>query len=487
MMKQPVSMTMPEPTDLRTMAYTRWAALLANISPTVVAKVADIVSERKAGLAAQFYDAMLADNEAASFLSHDIVNNQLHASMQKWLQELFQNTDLAQITAAIAHQRSIGEVHARIHLPLHLVARGITILRQGIYVGLAASDMDRADLIQAADYVTTLTALALELMSAAFMRSTERAVRSEEAYRLFSLGQDIHVERERQRAMLMEWAHMAFSTLYRSPGHALLSLGKSEFGLWFHHKGQIMFEGSNEVNHLNASISRIDGALLPDLIRSIDEGDSDITRTLMADLDSEIVTIRFHLTTLFDRHVEIENGRDVLTRLLNRRFVPVVLSREIEFINKNHGKGFAVLLIDLDHFKRLNDEHGHDVGDLALQHAAGIISGCIRAGDFLFRYGGEEFLLVLAEVDQTIALRIAEFIRKRLESNPISVNKEKKLTITASIGLAIYDAHPDYQYLISAADKALYEAKRLGRNCVHAAAQVAAVPGEAPDLLPFTQ
>ena len=164
-----------------------------------------------------------------------------------------------------------------------------------------------------------------------------------------------------------------------------------------------------------------------------------------------------------------------------------MLSREIEFINKDHGKSFAVLLIDLDHFKRLNDEHGHDVGDLALQHAAGIISSCIRAGDFLFRYGGEEFLLVLAEVDQTIALRIAEFIRKRLESNPISVSKEKKLTITASIGLAIYDGHPDYQYLISAADKALYEAKRLGRNCVHAAAQVAAVPSEAPDLLPITQ
>jgi diguanylate cyclase len=256
-------MTKPSLNDLSSRARTQWTTLLANTSPTVVAKVADIISEYKADLAGQFYDAMLADSETAFFLSHETISNQLHAAMQKWLQELFQITDLTQITAAIAHQRCVGEVHARIHLPIHLVARGITILRQGIYAVLAASDMDRTDLIQAANYVTTLTTLAFELMSAAFMCSTDSAVRSEEAYRLFSLGQDIHVERERQRAMLMEWAHMTFSTLYRSPRHALLPLGKSEFGLWFYHKGQVMFEGAHEVSRLNASINMIDETFLP--------------------------------------------------------------------------------------------------------------------------------------------------------------------------------------------------------------------------------
>ena len=413
--------------DLSSMAHTQWTALLVDTAPTVVAKVAAIIGERKADFAAQFYEASLADSELAPFLPHELVSSQLHISLQKWLQELFQVADLAQITSAIMHQRHIGEVHARIHLPIHLMSRGINVLRRGIYTCLAASDLSRAYLMQAADYVTTLTGVALELMSAAYMRNTDRSVRSEEAYRLFTLGQNIQVERERQRAMLMEWAHMTLSTLHRSPTPALLPLETSEFGLWFHHKGQTMFEGASEVNFINDSISMIDSTLLPTLTPGIDGDDPAIMQKWTTDLDNEISKIRFHLSTLFDRHVEIENGRDVLTRLLNRRFVPVVLNREVELVKQVHGKSFAILLIDLDHFKRINDEYGHDLGDLALQHAAAVISNSIRAGDFLFRYGGEEFLLVLTEVDHSVALRTAELIRKRLEANPLAVDAEKKL------------------------------------------------------------
>lgn len=461
-------------TDLNSRARAIWVALLAEVDPMVVAQVAAIIGEYKAKFATEFYDEMLSNQESSPFLSHALVSDRLNGSLQKWMQELFMITDPAQIDSAIAHQRIIGEVHARIHLPLHLVSRGVNVLRHEINKCLAASDISRSALIQAADYVTRLTGVAIELMSSAYTRSNERSTRTEEAYRLFALGENIQVERERQRAMLMEWAHMTLSTLHRQPHSCLLPLESSEFGLWLNHKGKVIFDGASEIGLINKSIDIIDNNLLPAIMKMANNGESIATQKLIMSLDKEILTIRFHLSTLFDRHVEIEASRDTLTRLLNRRFIPIVLNREMELAKQSPNKQFAVLLIDLDNFKRLNDEYGHDMGDLALQHAASIINNSIRAGDFLFRYGGEEFLLVLTEVDNAIALKVAELIRWRLEATPLAVDATNSLTITASIGLATYDNYPDYQYLITTADKALYEAKRQGRNCVRAAPQITA-------------
>lgn len=91
----------------------------------------------------------------------------------------------------------------------------------------------------------------------------------------------------------------------------------------------------------------------------------------------------------------------------------------------------------------------------------------IRAGDFIFRYGGEEFLGLLSEVDAAQAKEVAEKIRKRIESIEIPLPGEVSVKVTVSIGIALSDGHPDYLYQIDRADKALYEAKRAGRNqCV---------------------
>ena len=138
----------------------------------------------------------------------------------------------------------------------------------------------------------------------------------------------------------------------------------------------------------------------------------------------------------------------------------------MHLVQTKKAAGLALLMIDLDHFKNINDKYGHDTGDAALQHAANVISGCIRAGDFIFRYGGEEFLLCLSEASTDTACRIAENIRSRLESSPLSVKNGGSLAVTASIGVSVYNGHPDYQYMITQADAALYKAKNEGRNCV---------------------
>lgn len=101
-----------------------------------------------------------------------------------------------------------------------------------------------------------------------------------------------------------------------------------------------------------------------------------------------------------------------------------------------------------------------------MSHTAEILLNSVRASDFVFRYGGEEFLIVLVETDRNEASHVAERIRQQVEDTPISVLDQEVLNVTLSIGVASYDGHPDYQYLINAADKALYSAKQGGRNRV---------------------
>jgi diguanylate cyclase len=127
---------------------------------------------------------------------------------------------------------------------------------------------------------------------------------------------------------------------------------------------------------------------------------------------------------------------------------------------------FALMLLDLDHFKRVNDEYGHDAGDLVLQQAATLLLGSVRNGDFVFRYGGEELLVMLVEVSTEAAQRIAEQIRSRFESTPLQIGQGRTITVTASIGVSMYNGHPDYQYLIRRSDDAMYRAKNAGRNRV---------------------
>ena len=145
------------------------------------------------------------------------------------------------------------------------------------------------------------------------------------------------------------------------------------------------------------------------------------------------------------------------------------MNREIKMAQTRH-TGFALLLLDLDHFKRVNDSHGHDAGDLVLQQVATLLLGSVRNGDFIFRYGGEELLVMLVEVDAKSAARLAELIRLKIETTPLSIGHGQSVNVSVSIGLAMYGGHPDHQYLITQADEAMYQAKQQGRNRVVCAA-----------------
>ena len=154
---------------------------------------------------------------------------------------------------------------------------------------------------------------------------------------------------------------------------------------------------------------------------------------------------------------------DSLTGLFNRNSSHEVFEREIQRF-KRYGTGFSVILIDLDHFKKINDSYGHTVGDIALQIVSGEIREVSRTSDFCFRWGGEEFLLMLPSTTEENARLFAEKLRLNIASTPI---KTKKATffITMSYGISsIKEKNEDIIQILNRADMALYRAKDDGRN-----------------------
>ncbi|MGE3807600.1 MAG: diguanylate cyclase [Gemmataceae bacterium] len=155
---------------------------------------------------------------------------------------------------------------------------------------------------------------------------------------------------------------------------------------------------------------------------------------------------------------------DELTRVSNRRHVMESLHMEVErSLRFRHP--FSLLFLDLDHFKEVNDRHGHGAGDQVLSNVVATVRSVLRPADVIGRYGGEEFLVGLVETDGRTALRIAERIRRRVAQTPFYLD-HGEVRLTISIGLTSLQGDSDIETLLKQADQALYHAKETGRNRV---------------------
>jgi len=164
--------------------------------------------------------------------------------------------------------------------------------------------------------------------------------------------------------------------------------------------------------------------------------------------------------------VEQDAATDVLTGQPNRRALDGVLAQQLER-SADSGRPVSVLLLDVDHFKHINDLHGHGVGDDALRAFARRVQRLLREGDVCARYGGEEFVVVLPETPLALALEVAERLRTGVAEAPLLTLP--LLTVTVSIGAAQYSPGQSPAALLEAADQAAYAAKRGGRNRVRSA------------------
>ncbi|WP_430009504.1 sensor domain-containing diguanylate cyclase [Methylophaga lonarensis] len=164
--------------------------------------------------------------------------------------------------------------------------------------------------------------------------------------------------------------------------------------------------------------------------------------------------------------LQSQSVRDPLTHLFNRRYMEESLEREIHrCARSNHGLG--LIITDIDHFKKFNDEYGHDAGDLVITEYANLLKNHFRASDIICRYGGEEFIVILPDISQEKLMQRAEFICQELASLKLLYQSKPLPTVTASFGVVYLDNKLiDKSTMIKAADVALYEAKHRGRNQV---------------------
>jgi diguanylate cyclase (GGDEF)-like protein len=191
------------------------------------------------------------------------------------------------------------------------------------------------------------------------------------------------------------------------------------------------------------------------------------------------LTINLSLQTAVDLRridmLETENITDPLTKVYNRRYLDRRLDEEVSR-SKRYSLPLSVLMLDIDHFKRVNDTYGHPAGDVILSTLAGLVKSTLRNLDVVTRYGGEEFLVICTNTGIDGAALVAERLRKLVETLQINIPDDSGMNqaihVSISVGVSSFDASVgNKKNLIQAADEALYRAKDEGRNRVVVANQ----------------
>ena len=178
-----------------------------------------------------------------------------------------------------------------------------------------------------------------------------------------------------------------------------------------------------------------------------------------------IVLLIVHLTiSRYQRRLEKMATTDHLTGLANRHALNLLLDQQTRAFAR-HGRPLSAIMVDIDHFKNLNDRYGHLAGDEVLRKIAAMLGTSLRASDIACRWGGEEFLLILAETDQTAATRIACTLRDRIQETRHTIDGQP-VAVTISAGVATYRADESRDSFIARADVLLFAAKDAGRNRV---------------------
>ena len=223
------------------------------------------------------------------------------------------------------------------------------------------------------------------------------------------------------------------------------------------------FLAQGHIENLEFELLRSDGTVLP----------VSISGTMIRDQHGVPVLSR---STVFDiterkkleKHLEALSNSDALTGLPNRRRFYEVATTEVER-SKRHQNPLALAMLDIDHFKKINDQHGHPMGDLVLKNLAAVSRSALRQIDMLARYGGEEFVILMPHTDRSQAMDVLDRLRETLQAQQLRSDAGAPVSYTISIGTTQLQAgDTDIDAMLKRADDALYAAKRSGRNQVWA-------------------
>ena len=430
----------------------------------IIEKVYEIIKPHSDTIATHFYNMMLNNPKAKHFINHDIVKTRLHSSLKNWIDlSLLYKYDNKMIDEYIDYQLHIGHIHGRINLPISFVDYGMYILKTEISKILKQSGFERGELAEGLIIINQIFDLGLALMNESYQGDLVFNEKEAQAFKLQFSTQNLARDCERLRTSLANWMREFLLTIQQENFDIsqASTLRHSDFGLWIVHKAKLFLTRSDYESLLQ---------LLDDMDEKMEKlianfADPEKRKENLLAINVFISKALWILDDIAKDIIDKDNGRDPLTRLFNRRYLDTVLRHETECSLKNDSV-FGLLMLDIDFFKQINDTFGHDNGDLVLEQLADILSNNIRAGDFVFRLGGEEFLIVLSDINEKFLEKVGNKLRKEIEENVFILKEKQELSVTISVGVAMHDGHPDFKRTLKLADEALYDAKHSGRNCV---------------------
>lgn len=220
---------------------------------------------------------------------------------------------------------------------------------------------------------------------------------------------------------------------------------------------------SSSVNEVEAYICHKEGHLIPISIRIAPVREVDRHFVVAVEIHSS-GSPRYAMRQRLEELQEMAM-HDPLTGIANRRFVEISLAARLEEL-KRYGFIFALLFVDADNFKSVNDTHGHLVGDRILRMISATLANSLRSFDVIGRWGGEEFVILLVNIQPEVLHTLADRLRRLVEQSQLTLDSGEKVAVTVSIGATSARIQDTADSLVDRADKLMFESKRRGRNMV---------------------
>lgn len=405
-----------------------------------------------------FYTELMAYEPSRPYLTTQLVQTRLQSSLQAWLRQVLSPQNETSLAQLIRYQTKVGEVHARINIPMSLVANAMMLIKHHFFEVVYQSDWSQADKADLVVLIDRILMASLTMMDEAYFKGTMSNERVAQEYRSHVSAHDVALEIERVKSSLYAWFSQFVSAglISQQPVEAFI---QTDFGLWVTHKLDMFCTKKEKTSHLKALVNQMHA-----LSQQVVQGELALTQALEP-LQQAMSESVYLLDLVSQQALMVSGQRDSLTKLIERRFMVPILQKETQLALQLK-QPYCLMLIDIDDFKRINDVYGHPAGDKVLEEVGKLLRQGLRLSDYPFRYGGEELLVLLPETRLTTAVELAEALRSLIAARSIKLESERHIAVTVSIGVAQFFDHPDYHRLIELADQKLYEAKRSGKNRV---------------------